>query len=167
MFGIDIKLILGCIIAALCGLLWVSHAEYKHEMGLRMQVEANFKAFSDGVKADGIKAEEEKKKQIALHEANLKTVKDQYEAKTTEIQSNAVANYISAHPGISRVRKCTGASPSGSNLPINPVSQPVDDGAQQELIPVEQGFIQECAHDANKLNAWQLYCKLNTCPVEE
>ena len=166
MFGIDLKLILGGIIVVLLILLGISHAEYNHELKLRMQVEANFNAFSEGVKADGIKAEEEKKKLVDLHEANLKTVKDKYEAKTTEIQSNAVANYVAAHPA-ARVRKCPGTNPGSSDLSANTVGQPVDDGAKQELIPVEQGFIRECASDASKLGAWQLYCKLNACPVEE
>jgi len=113
---------------------------------------------------------------------NLKKVKAENEALIPQIAANAITNYLRAHPV--KLRK-PAACPSA--LPQNGTGQQVDDGAQQEPIPdgtsgsvadpangaeigtlieVEPGTIRECALDAAKVRAFQLYCVLNRCPVE-
>lgn len=114
-------------------------------------------------------------------EANLAKVKEDHEKLIPKVRSDAVANYLDAHPA-PRVRKsvaCSGA------VPKDGPSQQVDDGTQQKPVPdqasivgtesaetgalieVEPATIQECAVDAAKVAAFQLYCTLNNCPIRE
>lgn len=94
------------------------------------------------------------------HEDNLVQVRKDYEDKVPEIRSNAVANYVAAHPAVVRYRTVV------RTVPADGASQPVDDDPVAECLP-DEPFIENAAEDAAKLGAFQQYCKLNHCPIKD
>jgi transketolase len=90
------------------------------------------------------------------HDEALKQVKEDYETRIPDIERNAVANYVRMHP-----------MPAAS-MPGLSVDQgiKVADGTFQKLIPVEPGFIRECASDAAKVTAFQDLCKRDNCEIK-
>ena len=138
------------IIAILSALLALSTNLY---MGERDEF-ATFKGRVDQANADQLKALNELADQ---RETNLKEVRKDYEDKVPAIRANAVAAYCLRHPAL-----CQPAPACES-----PASVPVDDGAKQEPVACEREFIVACGDDANKIGAWQDWCRRNNCPVED
>jgi len=138
------------IIAILSALLALSTNLY---LGKRDEL-ASFKATVAQAQADQLKALNELADQ---RETNLQEVRKDYESKVPAIRANAVTTYCLRHPEL-----CQPAPACES-----PASVPVDDGAVEKPVACEREFIQFAAEDANKLGAWQDYCKRNNCPVED
>ena len=104
-------------------------------------------------------AQAEKVRIEQQHAANLAQVRKDHEAQIPIVRANAVANYRAAH----RVSK-----PAADNVSV-PGDSPgirVDDAAERQCVP-DDTFISDAAEDAEKLAAWQDWCKRNGCPVEE
>lgn len=115
-----------------------------------------FVAYRAEVTAIGKAQEAQIKKEKEQAEANLQQVRKDYEDRVPDIRRDAVAAYRMRNP---QSRSCP--------MPGGGTSQPVDDGAKQELVSVDADFIQECATDTAKLGAFQDYCKRNNCPIKE
>ncbi len=113
-------------------------------------------SFKASVAAIGEQAKKEKEAIEKKHSETLEALRTDYEKRIPAIRSGAVATY--------KLR----FSNSGSRTVCGPsTSDPVDDGTKSEWVPVQPGFIQECASDSAKVGAWQAYCFQNRCPVKE
>ena len=150
------------VLAALLALMTNLYLNERDELAT---VQAKYDSFVSVAKTLGDAAQREKVAKDAEHARNLDQIRKEHEAKQPTIEAHAVANYKRAHPGL--MRQCPGTSADSRTVPGDGTGVSVDDDAQPELVPVEHGFIQECAADANKVSAWQGYCRLNQCPVED
>lgn len=116
-------------------------------------------AFTAQVEQAARDAVAEKERIEKQHAANLEQVRKDHEAKVPEIRAGAVANYL-AHRRVSK--PAAGSSP----VPGDGPGIRVDDAAERQCVP-DDVFIADAAEDAEKLAAWQDWCKRNGCPVEE
>ena len=110
--------------------------------------------YNTGLKAEAKKQEDEQKARD-----NLKKVKADHEKQIPTIRARAVANYLA------RVRNDASANSGGGAVQGNGAGIRLDDGTGKECL-AGQGFIEDAAEDAAKVEAWRAYCTLNNCPVE-
>lgn len=121
---------------------------------------ANFKSFVARTEELGSEAAAKKKLDDETHAANLVQIRKDHEAKVPEIRAAAVANYLAR-----RLRDSDAGSGGGALLGDG-AGLKLDDANQRECVP-DAAFIQECGVDAEKVAAWQDYCRLNHCPVKD
>lgn len=134
--------------------------------GLRLtHAEQEFTKFRQDTKEAGLAAKENKLRIENEHKDNLAKVVNDNEEKLPKIRSEAVANYLAAHPA-NVVRDKPRASSGSSGVRGDGSGIKLDDGAGKECVP-DTAFIQDAAEDASKVSAWIEYCTLNHCPISE
>ena len=120
---------------------------------------ANFTNFVSRVDELGKEAEAKRLRDEADQLKNLEKVKADHEKQIPTIRARAVANYLA------RVRNDASANSGGGAVQGNGAGIRLDDGTGKECLD-DQGFIEDAAEDAAKVEAWRAYCTLNNCPVE-
>lgn len=119
---------------------------------------ANFMTFVARVDELGKEAEAKKAKDEADQLKNLAKVKADHEKQLVEIRDGAVAAYLA------RLRQRVPKNPGSGAVQGGGSGIRLDDGASAQCVP-DEGFIRDAAEDAEKVGAWQEYCRLNQCPV--
>ena len=134
--------------------------------GLRLtHAEQEFTKFRQDTKEAGLAAKANKLRIENEHKDNLAKVVNDNEDKLPKIRSEAVANYLAAHPAnVMRVKPRENSG--GSGVSGNGPGIRLDDGTGKECVP-DTVFIQDAAEDASKVSAWIEYCTLNHCPVSK
>lgn len=125
-----------------------------------VKVQQEFTEFKQETTRIGQAAKDEQQALTDAHKNNLEQVKESHEQKVDAVRDGAVAKYRAAHG-----MRDNAAGSSGSGVRTNSVSLKVDDGAAEECVP-DETLIRDAADDAEKLSAWQDWCRLNKCPVE-
>ena len=159
--GNPVVLIVLLVAAAACGgsVAWrVQGLRLESAKQKTVKVQQAFAEFQQATTTAGQKSKAEQLAKEEAHERNLSKVRSDHEQEIKSVRSDAVAKYIA-----NRVR--VAASSGGGGVRQNSLSLRVDDGAQQKCIPDDE-FIRDAAEDAEKLSAWQDWCRLNECPVE-
>ena len=110
--------------------------------------------YNTGLKAEAKKQEDEQKARD-----NLKKVQADHEKQIPTIRARAVANYLA------RVRNDASANSGSGSVRQDGAGIRMDDGTSKECLD-DQGFIEDAAEDAAKVESWRAYCTLNNCPVE-
>lgn len=148
------------VIAALAALLALMTNLYLGTRDDLVVEKANFTSFVARVDELGKEAEDKLGKDKAEQLKNLEKVKADHEKQIPTIRAGAVANYLA------RVRNNAAENPGGGAVQGNSPGIRLDDGAGKECVP-DEAFIRDAAEDAEKVGAWQEYCRLNQCPVKE
>lgn len=151
-------IVIAALVAALVGM---GHLYLGKRDELAAQV-TKYNYFVGATAVIGKQAEETKKADEAKHEQNLQQVKENHENQIDQVRTDAVANYIAAHPV--RVRNVASTSSGSGSVRGDGSGLKLDDGTSKECIP-DQAFIQDAAEDAEKVGAWIEYCQRNNCPV--
>lgn len=112
--------------------------------------------YTAGLKAEAKRLEDEQKAQD-----NLKKVQADHEKQIPSIRARAVANYRAAH----RMPDDAGTNTGSGSVREDSAGIRLDDAAGKECL-VDQGFIEDAAEDAAKVEAYRAYCTLNNCPIE-
>ena len=112
--------------------------------------------YNTGVKADAKRLEDEQKAKD-----NLKKVQEDHEKQIPTIRARAVANYLATHG----MPDDAGTSAGSGPVREDSAGIRLDDGTSKKCV-LDQGFIEDAAEDASKVEAWRSYCTLNNCPVE-
>ena len=120
---------------------------------------ANFTNFVSRVDELGKEAEAKRLRDEADQLKNLEKVKADHEKQIPTIRARAVANYLA------RVRNDASTNSGSGAVQGNGPGLRLDDGTSKEFLD-DQGFIEDAAEDAAKVEAWRAYCTLNNCPVE-
>ena len=121
---------------------------------------ANFTNFVSRVDELGKEAEAKRLRDEADQLKNLEKVKADHEKQIPTIRARAVANYLT------RVRNDASTNSGGGAVQGNGPGLRLDDGAGAQCVP-DEAFIADAAEDAEKVEAWREYCRLNRCPVME
>ena len=124
-------------------------------------VQQAFDKFALDTYNTGLKAEAKKQEDEQKAKDNLKKVQADHEKQIPTIRARAVANYLASH----RMPDDARASAGSGAMRETGTSIRLDDGAGNECV-LDQGFIEDAAEDADKVEAWRAYCTLNNCPVE-
>ena len=125
------------------------------------RVQQAFDKFALDTYNTGLKAEAKKQEDEQKAKDNLKKVQADHEKQIPTIRARAVANYLAAHS----MPDDSGTSTGSGSVRENGAGIRLDDGAGKECV-LDQGFIEDAAEDASKVEAWRAYCTLNNCPVE-
>lgn len=125
------------------------------------RVQQAFDKFALDTYNTGLKAETKKQEDEQKARDNLKKVQADHEKQIPTIRARAVANYLAAHG----MPDDTGASTGSGAMREDSAGIRLDDGAGKECV-LDQGFVEDAAEDAEKVEAWRTYCTLNNCPVE-
>ena len=125
------------------------------------RVQQAFDKFALDTYNTGLKAEAKKQEDEQKAKDNLKKVQVDHEKQIPTIRARAVANYLAAH----RLPDDPGASAGSGSVRQDGAGIRMDDGTGKECL-ADQGFIEDAAEDAAKVEAWRAYCTLNNCPVE-
>ena len=125
------------------------------------RVQQAFDKFALDTYNTGLKAEAKKQEDEQKARDNLKKVQADHEKQIPTIRARAVANYLAAH----RLPGDPGASAGSGYVRQDGAGIRMDDGAGKEFL-ADQGFIEDAAEDAAKVESWRAYCTLNNCPVE-
>lgn len=152
------KLVVIAALAALLGLMTNLYLGARDDLAVE---KANFTSFVARTGELGAEAEAKRLRDEADQLKNLKKVQADHEKQIPTIRARAVANYLAAH----RLPDDPGASPGGGSLRETGTGLRLDDGASKKCVP-DEAFIENCAEDADKVEAWRSYCTLNSCPVE-
>ena len=123
-------------------------------------VQQDFDKFALDTYNTGLKAEAKKQEDEQKARDNLKKVKADHEKQIPSIRAGAVANYLARS-----VRDNAAANPGSGAVQGNGAGIRLDDGTGKECL-AGQGFIEDAAEDAAKVEAWRAYCTLNNCLVE-
>ena len=123
------------------------------------RVQQDFDKFALDTYNTGLKAEAKKQEDEQKARDNLKKVQADHEKQIPTIRARAVANYLA------RVRNGASANSGGGAVQGNGAGIRMDAGTSKECLD-DQGFIEDAAEDAAKVEAWRAYCTLNNCPVE-
>ena len=124
-------------------------------------VQQAFDKFTIDTKDAGLKAEAKKQEDEQKAKDNLKKVQADHEKQIPTIRARAVANYLAAH----RLPDDPGSSTGSGSVRQDGAGIRMDAGTSKECLD-DQGFIEDAAEDAAKVEAWRAYCTLNNCPVE-
>ena len=125
------------------------------------RVQQAFDKFALDTYNTGLKAEAKKQEDEQKARDNLKKVQADHEKQIPTIRARAVANYLAAH----RMPDGTGESSGSGSVREDGAGIRLDDGAGKKCV-LDQGFIEDAAEDASKVEAWRAYCTLNNCPIE-
>ena len=125
------------------------------------RVQQAFDKFALDTYNTGLKAEAKKQEDEQKAKDNLKKVQADHEKQIPTIRARAVANYLAAH----RLPDSPGASAGSGSVRQDGAGIRMDAGTSKECLD-DQGFIEDAAEDAAKVEAWRAYCTLNNCPVE-
>ena len=125
------------------------------------RVQQAFDKFALDTYNTGLKAEAKRLRDEADQLKNLKKVQADHEKQIPTIRARAVANYLAAH----RLPDDPGASAGSGSVRQDGAGIRMDAGTSKECLD-DQGFIEDAAEDAAKVEAWRAYCTLNNCPVE-
>ena len=123
------------------------------------RVQQDFDKFALDTYNTGLKAEAKKQEDEQKARDNLKKVQADHEKQIPTIRARAVANYLA------RVRNGASANSGGGAVQGNGAGIRMDAGTSKECLD-DQGFIEDAAEDAEKVEAWRAYCTLNQCPIE-
>jgi len=148
------------VIAALAVMLTLMTNLYIDTRDDLLIEKANFTTFVARVDELGKDAEDKKVKDEAEQTKNLEKVKADYEKQIPAIRARAVTNYLA------RVQHDAAENPGSGAVQGDGPGLRLDDGTSKEC-RLDEEFIQDAAEDADKLGAWQEYCRLNNCPVKE
>lgn len=157
-----IKALPWVLVVALGLLLGLMTRLYLGERDALATEKANYSAFVAQVALEGEQAEAANAKKDAEHKQNLKKIKEENESQIPRVRADAVANYL-ASVGL---RQRSAANPGGGAVPGNGAGIRLDDDAKRQCLP-DEAFIRDAAEDAAKLEAWQRYCRMNRCPVND
>lgn len=124
-------------------------------------VQQAFDKFALDTYNTGLKAEAKKQEDEQKAKDNLKKVQADHEKQIPTIRARAVANYLAAH----RLPDDPGSSTGSGSVRQDGAGIRMDAGTSKECLD-DQGFIEDAAEDAAKVEAWRAYCTLNNCPVE-
>ena len=124
------------------------------------RVQQAFDKFALDTYNTGLKAEAKRLRDEADQLKNLKKVQADHEKQIPTIRARAVANYLT------RVRNDASTNSGGGAVQGNGPGLRLDDGAGAQCVP-DEAFIADAAEDAEKVEAWREYCRLNRCPVME
>jgi len=141
---------------------WIQGLRITAEQQKTTRVQQAFDKFALDTYNTGLKAEAKKQEDEQKARDNLKKVKDDHEKQIPTIRARAVANYLAAH----RVPNNDGESAGSGSVREDGAGINLDDGIGKECV-LDQGFIEDAAEDAEKVEAWRAYCTLNNCPIEE
>ena len=125
------------------------------------RVQQAFDKFALDTYNTGLKAEAKKQEDEQKAKDNLKKVQADHEKQIPTIRARAVANYLVAHG----MPDDSGTSAGSGSVRENGAGIRMDDAGGKKCVP-DQAFIENCAEDADKVEAWRAYCTLNNCPVE-
>ena len=125
------------------------------------RVQQAFDKFALDTYNTGLKAEAKRLRDEADQLKNLKKVQADHEKQIPTIRARAVANYLAAH----RLPDDPGSSTGSGSVRQDGAGIRMDAGTSKECLD-DQGFIEDAAEDAAKVEAWRAYCTLNNCPVE-
>lgn len=125
------------------------------------RVQQAFDKFALDTYNTGLKAEAKKQEDEQKAKDNLKKVQADHEKQIPTIRARAVANYLSAHS----MPDDSGTSTGSGSVRENGAGIRLDDATSKKCV-LDQGFIEDAAEDASKVEAWRDYCTLNNCPVE-
>ena len=125
------------------------------------RVQQAFDKFALDTYNTGLKAEAKKQEDEQKAKDNLKKVQADHEKQIPTIRARAVANYLAAH----RLPDDPGSSTGSGSVRQDGAGIRMDAGTSKECLD-DQGFIEDAAEDAAKVEAWRAYCTLNNCPVE-
>lgn len=126
------------------------------------RVQQDFDKFALDTYNTGLKAEAKKQEDEQKAKDNLKKVQADHEKQIPTIRARAVANYLAAH----RLPDGPGASAGSGSVRQDGAGIRLDDGAGKECLD-DQGFIEDAAEDALKVEAWRAWCALNECLVDK
>ena len=125
------------------------------------RVQQDFDKFALDTYNTGLKAEAKKQEDEQKARDNLKKVQADHEKQLPTIRARAVASYLAAH----RLPDDSGTSAGSGSVRQDGAGIRMDAGTSKECLD-DQGFIEDAAEDAAKVEAWRAYCTLNNCPVE-
>lgn len=132
-------------------------------------VEQEFTSFKQSTKEEGLQAKAENLRIKGEYQTTLKEIEAKHGKEIDRKAANAVANYRNAHPNSvcdSLWKPTTKGNTGGGAVSGSGAGIRMDDETQRQCVPDEE-FIRECARDANKVGAFQLYCTRNHCPIED
>jgi len=152
------KLIVIAVLLILLGQMTRLYIDKRDDL---MIEKANFTTFVARVDELGKDTKDKLDKDKAEQLMNLEKVKADHEKQITEVRDSAVARYLAR-----RVRANASTDSGSSGVRADGAGLRLDDGTSKEC-RLDEEFIQDAAEDADKLGAWQEYCRLNNCPVKE
>lgn len=163
-----LKKVWPCLVAFAIGAILLGGAAWKIQ-GLRVtaaeqkttRVQQAFDKFALDTYNTGLKAEAKKQEDEQKAKDNLKKVQADHEKQIPTIRARAVANYLAAHS----MPDDSGTSTGSGSVRENGAGIRLDDATSKKCVP-DEVFIENCAEDADKVEAWRAYCTLNNCPVE-
>lgn len=125
-------------------------------------VQQAFDEFTLDTKDAGLKAEAKRIEDEQKAKDNLKKVQADHEKQIPTIRARAAANYRAAH----RMPDDAGASAGSGSVRQDGAGIRMDAGTSKECLD-DQGFIEDAAEDALKVEAWRAWCALNECLVDK